>query len=89
MRLVLIGTGVAGMSAIEAIRSIDGEDEIVMVGDDPHGYYSRPGLAYYLTGELHEKALYPRTAADYESLNFHFVNARVKSIQKEFAYTGA
>ena len=33
-----------------------------MISDDPHGYYSRPGLAYYLTGELHDKALYPRTA---------------------------
>ena len=83
MRFVVIGTGVAGMSAIEAIRSINGENEIVMVGDDPHGYYSRPGLAYYLTGELHDKALYPRTAADYKRLNFHFVQAHVRSIQKE------
>jgi NAD(P)H-nitrite reductase large subunit len=54
-----------------------------MVGDDPHGYYSRPGLAYYLTGELHDKALYPRTADDYKRLNFQFVRARVKSIHKE------
>jgi NAD(P)H-nitrite reductase large subunit len=83
MRYVVIGTGVAGMSAVEAIRSMDGENEIVMAGDDPHGYYSRPGLAYYLSGELHDKALYPRTDADYNRLNFHFVKAQVKSIHKE------
>ena len=36
----------------------------------PHGFYSRPGLAYYLSGELHDKAFYPRTAEDYRKMNF-------------------
>jgi len=49
MRYVIIGSGVAGIAAIEAIRSVDSVGEIVLIGDDPHGYYSRPGLAYYLT----------------------------------------
>ena len=64
MKYVIIGSGVAGIAAIEAIRSIDASGDIVMVGDDPHGFYSRPGLAYYLTGELHDKTLFPRTAND-------------------------
>jgi NAD(P)H-nitrite reductase large subunit len=84
MKHVIIGTGVTGMAAMEAIRSLDEKTEIILVGDDPHGYYSRPGLAYYLTGELHEKALYPRTAEDYRSLNFRFVKGHVRSIQREF-----
>jgi NAD(P)H-nitrite reductase large subunit len=92
MKYVVIGSGVAGIAAIEAIRSIHpsstrggdgGGVEIDLVGDDPHGFYSRPGLAYYLTGELHDKALYPRTADDYRRMNFRYVKGRVVRIQRE------
>lgn len=83
MNHVIIGSGVAGIAAIEAIRSLDSSSEIVLVGDDPHGYYSRPGLAYYLTGELHDKALYPRTADDYRHMVFRYVKGRVERIQRE------
>jgi NAD(P)H-nitrite reductase large subunit len=82
MRYVIAGSGVAGIAAIEAIRSIDAENEIVMIGDDPHGFYSRPGLAYYLTGELHDKALYPRTADDYRRMNFRYIKGHVAGIQR-------
>jgi NADPH-dependent 2,4-dienoyl-CoA reductase/sulfur reductase-like enzyme len=77
MRHIIIGAGVAGYAAIEGIRSVDQGGEIIMVSDDPHGYYSRPGLAYYLTGELHDKTLYPRTEADYKKLKFSFLKGRV------------
>lgn len=83
MRYVIIGSGVTGIAAIEAIRSLDKTGEIVMIGDDPHGFYSRPGLAYYLTGELHDKALFPRTADDYRRMNFRYVKGRVKNILRE------
>ena len=83
MKYVIIGMGVAGIAAIEAIRSVDSTGEIVMVGDDPHGFYSRPGLAYYLTGELHDKALYPRSAEDYHQMNFRYTRGRVTSIQRD------
>lgn len=80
MNYVIVGSGVAGIAAIDAIRSVDGVGGVTMIGDDPHGFYSRPGLAYYLTGELHDKALYPRTAEEYRRMNFRFVKGRVKSI---------
>lgn len=82
MRYVIIGTGVAGLSAVEAIRGVDRDAEIIMVGDDPHGYYSRPGLAYFLTGELHDKALFPKTREDYTPLNFKFMKGRVTEINR-------
>ena len=83
MRHVIVGFGVAGIAATEAIRSVDRGAEIVLVGDDPHGYYSCPGLAYFLTGELHDKALYPRTADDFKKLNFSTVRGRVVKISRE------
>ena len=83
MRYVIIGSGVAGIAAIEAIRSVDKVSEVAMIGDDPHGFYSRPGLAYFLTGELHDKALFPRTADDYRRMNFRYVRGRVANIRPE------
>lgn len=80
MKYVIIGAGVAGFAAVEAIRSIDKISEIVMVSDDPNGFYSKPGLAYYLTGELHDKALFPRTKDDYKKLNFNYISGRVTHI---------
>jgi NAD(P)H-nitrite reductase large subunit len=82
MRYVVIGSGVAGIAAIEAVRSVDTRGEIVLVGEDPYGFYSRPGLAYYLTGELHDKALFPRTADDLRKLNFRYINKRVTKIAR-------
>jgi NAD(P)H-nitrite reductase large subunit len=57
-RYVIIGTGISGFSAAQTLRSLDPKAEIYLVSDDPHGFYSRPGLAYYLTGELPEKQLF-------------------------------
>jgi NAD(P)H-nitrite reductase large subunit len=86
MNYVIIGMGVAGIAAIEAIRSVDPKGEITLISDDPHGFYSRPGLAYYLTGELHDQALFPRTAEDYKRLNFRHVRGRVTSLQRENSF---
>lgn len=80
MKYVIIGAGVAGFAAVEAIRSIDKISEIVMISDDPNGFYSKPGLAYYLTGELHDKALFPRTKDDYKKLNFNYISGRATHI---------
>ncbi|MFO3796427.1 MAG: FAD-dependent oxidoreductase, partial [Anaerolineales bacterium] len=61
MRYVIVGSGVAGIAAIEAIRSIDKEGEIWLLHEDPHVFYSRPGLAYYLTDEIPEAQLFPHS----------------------------
>ena len=54
-----------------------------MVGDDPHGYYSRPGLAYVLTGEVQDRSLFPKTREDYTRLNFIYKKARVTGVDRE------
>ena len=82
MNHVIIGSGVAGISAIEAIRSVDSACDVLLIGDDPFGFYSRPGLAYYLTGELHDKALFPRTAEDLKKLKFRSIRGKVTEISR-------
>lgn len=80
MKHIIIGAGVAGIAAIEGIRSIDTADEITLISDDPHGYYSRPGLAYYLTGEVPDKQLFPQMVEEFRKLRFHYVKGCVTHI---------
>jgi len=68
-RYVIIGAGAAGVAAAEAIRSQDSAGEIVMLAGEPDGFYSRPGLAYYLNGEIPEKQLRPFRNEDFKRLN--------------------
>ncbi len=82
-RYVIVGLGAAGVAAAEAIRHIDATGEIVLVGDDPHGYYSRPGLAYFLTGELAEPWLAPFSAADFRHLAVRRLQARVVGLDSQ------
>lgn len=77
---VILGTGVAGIGAAESIRALDKTGNITFIGEDPHGYYSRPGLAYYLTGEVDENLLYPYQPQDYKDLNAHFLRGAATRI---------
>jgi len=82
-RYIVIGTGVAGISAIQAIRSVDQASEIVLIGNDPHGFYSRPGLAYYLTGEVPEKQLHIFSEQDWKKLKIRYVHGQVTRIDPQ------
>ena len=83
MNYVIVGSGVAGIASIEAIRSVDRVGKISWIGDDPYGFYSRPGLAYYLTGELHDNALYPRPTHDLDRLKIDYIRAHVSGIDRD------
>jgi len=74
---LIVGSGAAGIAAVEAIRSLDQQGRIVLISEEPEGYYSRPGLAYFLTGELGERQLYPFSESDFRRLEVEWVNERV------------
>jgi NAD(P)H-nitrite reductase large subunit len=75
-RHLMIGSGPASVAAAEAIRNLDREAEIVVVGAERYGYYSRPGLAYYLAKEVPEKGLYPFASGDFARLGIRLLNER-------------
>jgi NAD(P)H-nitrite reductase large subunit len=79
-RYVIIGTGIAGMSAAASLRARHPSAEICLVSDDPDIFYSRPGLAYYLTGEIPEKRLYIYDHKDWTALNARVLKGRVVGI---------
>lgn len=82
-RYLIIGSGVAGLAAAEAIRAADRAGEITMVSDDPHGYYSRPGLAYLLTGEIPQAQLFPLREADWRELGLRRVTAEAVRLEPD------
>ncbi len=79
-KFVIIGSGAAGLSAAEAIRKHEPRASIQIITEDPYGYYSRPGLAYYLAKEVPLEALYPYTENYYRKLDLHFMKEHVSRI---------
>jgi nitrite reductase (NADH) large subunit len=79
-RYLIVGQGVAGIAAAEAIRAADASGEITLLSDDPHGYYSRPGLAYYLTGEISRAHLFPWREQDFAQMGLRRIQGRVLSL---------
>jgi NADPH-dependent 2,4-dienoyl-CoA reductase/sulfur reductase-like enzyme len=77
---LIIGTGAAGISAAETIRAYDPGGRLTLVGEEPDGYYSRPGLAYLLTGELPESQLYPFSTEELRTLRCKFVREQAVAV---------
>ncbi len=82
-RYLIVGTGAAGISAAETIRDRAPMAEIILVGEESSGFYSRPGLAYYITQEIPKKQLFPFTEKDIQNLQLKIINARAASIDAE------
>ena len=80
---VIIGAGAAGVAAAEAIRSQDSTGRIILLSEEAEGYYSRPGLAFYLTGELPEAQLFPFATQDFRRLGVQSLHGRATRIQPQ------
>jgi NAD(P)H-nitrite reductase large subunit len=79
-RYVIIGTGVAGIAAIEPLRRLDRSAEIIVISDDPYNFYSRPGLAYYLSDEIPKNKLNLSNQVDWKGLNVRLIEGNVTSL---------
>ena len=45
---VIIGNGVAAISCVEGIRSVDSDGKIIIISEEKHPTYCRPLISYYL-----------------------------------------
>lgn len=79
-RYVIIGSGAAGMAAAEQIRAIDRKGSLTVISMEAEGYYSRPGLAYLLNGEIPEKQLFPLEKRQLDALDINLVFDEVKEL---------
>jgi len=72
MRLIIIGAGAAGLSALKAIREIDSSSEITIVKKESVPPYSLSSLPFNLAGEIKDENM-SRFDDDY----FQVMNANV------------
>jgi nitrite reductase (NADH) large subunit len=75
---LLVGCGVAAVTAAREIRKLDRNGKIILVGDEP--YYYRGSLSEWISGRTTEEMLPGRTAGFYQQLHLERVEGRVERI---------
>lgn len=69
MKYVIIGNSAAAVGAIEGIRKIDLNGEIIVISKEPYHVYSRPLISYLLYGKTDEEKMKYRKDNFYETMN--------------------
>lgn len=77
----IVGSGIGGLAAVEAIRQRDARSHIRMISEEPHDFYSRPGLAYLLRGDIPERQLFNRGRDEIRTLNIERITSRVQALE--------
>ena len=81
MKHVIIGAGPAGVVAAEALRQLDANAEIGIIGDEPEPPYSRMAIPYLLRGNIDERGTYLRKTQDhFGARNIHLTVGRATAI---------
>lgn len=84
MRYVIIGGSAAGVSAIEAIRSVDHSSQIELFTDEELPLYSRVLLTYYIAGAITKEELHFRPLEFFKENNVTpHLGERVQSVSPD------
>jgi len=84
MNHVIIGAGPAGVVAAEALRRLQSDANITLIGDEPEPPYSRMALPYYLIKQVDESGTYLRKdAAHFADANIDVKQDRVSAIDRK------
>lgn len=75
-RYLIIGNGAAGATAAETLRAHAPQAEIAIVSAEPYPMYSRPGLAYVVSGEIPLERVIARTAEWYAAQRIARIDGR-------------
>jgi len=78
---IIIGNGIAGITAAETLRSEDSAAAITVIADDPFPVYYRPALKDYLAGRVQESKLWARSTDFYQQQKIGFLRERVVAIE--------
>ncbi len=78
---VIVGNGIAGITASEILRNEDSASDITVIADDPFPVYYRPALKDYLAGRIHEDKLWAKQKSFYEDNQIRFLSGRVVGVQ--------
>src|SRR5712691_2727762 len=78
---VIIGNGIAAVTAAEVLRNEDSVADITVIADDPFPVYYRPALKDYLAGRVREDKLWARPNSFYQDHRIRFLSDRAVGIQ--------
>jgi len=91
MKHVIIGNGPTGLVAAEALRRLQPDAEIALIGDEAEPPYSRMAIPYFLIGKIADSGTHLRKSHDhYARERIHLIEGRVIKVdaqdkQVEFA----
>jgi nitrite reductase (NADH) large subunit len=71
MRVVIVGNGVAGVTAARIIKQKNAEATVSIYTDESHSYYPRPRLYEVLSGEAEPQEIYMFPEKWYEEKGIH------------------
>ncbi len=77
---VIIGNGIAGVTAAETLRTEDATCGITIIADEPFPVYYRPALKDYLGGHVPEEKLWARPSIFYKQQRIRFVSGHVVAV---------
>jgi NADPH-dependent 2,4-dienoyl-CoA reductase/sulfur reductase-like enzyme/pSer/pThr/pTyr-binding forkhead associated (FHA) protein len=77
---LIVGNGIAGITAAETLRSEAPDVTIGLISDDGHPVYFRPALKDYLAGRMTEEKLLARPVKHYQNQHFYRLPERVVRI---------
>jgi len=74
-RFVVLGNGIAGVSAAQAMRRLDKEASITIISEEPHPTYSPCVLSDYLSGKISREKVFVRGIQDYSRQNIQLITS--------------
>lgn len=80
---LIIGNGVAGVTAAQEIRHADSQGRILMVSDEGEPYYYRASLSEWISGQNTAEALPGRTPGFYDLMRIEQMAAHVVRIEPD------
>ncbi len=81
-RLVIVGAGIAGMTAAEQARGVSSEVKITLISKEAERPYYRLNLSRYLAGEVTEEKLWLQSETWFEQQKIELLQGEVVSIDR-------
>ena len=84
--IVIVGNGIAGLTAAIEARRLDPDKHIVIITDQNHPTINTPALKQFAIGKLTREQLLAYPAGTERGERIHIVNARVEEIHAQSRY---
>ncbi|GAC1668682.1 MAG: hypothetical protein PVS3B1_06600 [Ktedonobacteraceae bacterium] len=84
--LVIVGNGIAGLTAAVEARRLDPDKRIVIITEQNHPTINTPALKQFAIGKLAREQLLAYPAGTERAERIHIVNARVEEIHAQSKY---